>query len=63
MMQLASMLMNDEKESQKILKLLDIIPESRFEKKEALHIKFLIIEQTRSEDEAEEFIKKNLSDE
>jgi len=63
MMEMASMLMNDEKESQKILKLLDTIPESRFEKKEALHIKFHIIEQTKSEDEVEEFISNNLSDE
>lgn len=59
-LQVASEILTNEEEAQRIITLLDKVQDSEYEKEEAQRIKLNIIKRTKGEKEAEKFIEQNL---
>ncbi len=60
-LQIASEVLINDQEAQRVLKYIDKVQDSEYEKEEAQSIKFNIIKKTKGEKEAEKFIEQNLT--
>ncbi len=61
MLNLASLILKDDEEAQKIITCLDTLHDSKYEIEHAQEIKLTVIRKTKGEEEADKFIEQNLS--